>query len=411
MKKTFKIRLPELTEWQSDAFHKIKCGMNTGRNFVIKSPRQVGKTYFLKYVLTYYALKFAGSKSVIIEPVGYAARRIQREMFKSLKKTRLLESNNMTDGLMVFRNGSELHFHSAEQGDSLRGLTVSGILILDEAAFITDDVYDICLPFCNVWRAPKLIVSSPLFKQGFFFNEFSDEDNTVFDWNRDDYDFSRFLSEEDYKRYLKKYTKAKFTTEVLGEFIEAWSEVFGNFKACVCTPDDMTPVYGGLDWSTGSDNDETVLTLMNKDRQVVYRWATADTDPVAQVNIIASIINSFPMLKGVYVEENSIGKVYLSMLRKAVRNQAVIHSHDTTNEQKREIVEDLIVAFEQRNIGIDNDPMLHAQLAGFQIKKLKKGYTYGNDKDSTHDDRVDSLAFCYYMFKPAKTGTVGFSKR
>lgn len=406
-----KVKLPELQEWQADAFHKIKSLKNTGVNVVIKSPRQVGKSYMLKYVLLYYALNFPNTVSILLEPVSYMSRRMHRELIKSLKKTKLIESSNLTDGFMIFKNGSEIHFRSAEQGENLRGATVSGIFVIDEASFITDDVYDITMPYCNVWRAPKLIVSTPLFKQGFFFNEFSDEDNVVFDWNREDYDFSRFLSEDDYNRYMKKYTKAKFTTEVLGEFIEAWSEVFGNFKACIGVPDDMTPVYGGIDWSCGSDNDETVLTLMNSSKQVVYRWATADTDPVAQIKVLSSIINSFPTIKGVYVEENSIGKVYLSMLRKAVRNQSIIHSYQTTNEQKREIIEDLIVAFESRDIMIDNDPMLHSQLAGFQMKKLKKGYTYGNDKDSTHDDRVDSLAFCYHMFKPAQTGTIGFSKR
>lgn len=406
-----KVKLPHIEEHQRDLFTKIRYAKGTSETFVVKSPRQCGKTFMIKYVLLYYALAYPNTKSVLIEPVGYAARRVQREMFKNLKRTKLIESSNLQDGYINFKNGSELHFHSAEQGEALRGMTCTGILVLDEAAFITEDVYEIVLPFCNVARAPKLLVSTPLFREGFFYNEYINSDNVTLDWSREKYDFSMFLSDEDIKKYKKKYSKQKFTTEIIGDFIESWSEVFGNFKACITVPDDMTPIYGGLDFSAGSDNDETVLTLMNKDRQVVYRWATADTDPVAQVNIIASIINSFPMLKGVYVEENSIGKVYLSMLRKAVRNQAVIHSHDTTNEQKREIVEDLIVAFEQRNIGIDNDPMLHAQLAGFQIKKLKKGYTYGNDKDSTHDDRVDSLAFCYYMFKPAQTGTVGFSKR
>lgn len=406
-----KIKMPHLALHQQDVFDRVRHAYGTGHTFVIKSPRQCGKTYFLKYVLLYYALAFPGSKSILLEPVGYAARRVQRELNKDLKKSKLVESSNMTDGYISFVNGSEIHFKSAEQGENLRGLTATGILVIDEASYIQDWIYEICLPFCNVARAPKLIVSTPLFKEGFFYNEFSDKDNTCFDWNRDRYDFSAFLSQEDIDKYRKKYTKQKFMTEIMGQFIEAMSEVFGNFKACVVTPVDMKPVYGGIDWGAGAENDETVLTLMNKDRQVVYRWATAEMEPTAQIEALASVINSFPSLKAVYIEKNSIGNVYLSMLRKKVGNIALIRAFDTTNEQKREIIEQLIVAFEQRTIGIDNDPILWAQLAGFAVKKIKKGYTYGNDKDKTHDDRVLSLAFCYSLFENKSAGTIGFSKR
>ena len=406
-----KIKLPHLEIWQDEVFQEVKYAKGTSETFVIKSPRQCGKTFFLKYVLLYYALLFPGSKSILLEPVGYAARRVQRELNKDLKKSKLVESCNMTDGYITFTNGSDIYFKSAEQGENLRGMTCTGIMIIDEAAFVTDAIYEITLPFTNVARAPKLYVSTPLFKEGFFYNEYSDPTNRVFDWSRNKYDFSMFLSPEDLIKYKNKYTRQKFLTEIMGEFIEAMSEVFGNFKACVVTPEDMKPVYGGLDFGAATGSDETCLTLMNKDKQVVYRWATADQDPVSQIVSLASVINVFPSLKAVYVEKNSIGNVYLSMLRKQVNNIALIRAFDTTNENKREMIENLIVAFEQHLIGIDNDPMLWSQLAGFEMKKLKKGYTYGNDSDKRHDDRVLSLAFAYSLFNDKPSGTIGFSKK
>ena len=406
-----KIKFPHIEPHQQELFDRIKHAKGTGETFVVKSPRQCGKTFMIKYVLLFYALQYPGTKSILLEPVGYQARRVQRELNKDLRHKKLIETSNLTDGYITFINGSEIHFKSAEQGENLRGMTATGIFVIDEAAYITDTVYEICLPFTNVAKAPKLIVSSPLFRQGFFYNEFMDSSNSAFDWNREKYDFSLFLSPEDMERYRKKYTKQKFLTDIMGQFIDTLSEVFGNFRSCVCVPEDMRPEYGGLDWGSGVNNDSTCLTLMNKKKQVVYRWATADQDPVSQVASIASIINSFPSLKAIYVEKNSIGNVYLSMLRKQVTKIGIIRSFDTTNEKKREIIENLIVAFEQRLIGIDNDPILWSQLAGFQMKKLAKGYTYGNDKDSTHDDRVLSLAFCYDMANNKPSGSIGFSKK
>ena len=405
-----KIKLPGLQQWQSDSFEKVKLLKNSGKTCVIKSPRQIGKSYFLKYVLLYYALSFPNTVSILLEPVSYMSRRIHRELNKALKQTKLIESSNLTDGFLVFKNGSEIHFRSAEQGENLRGATVSGIFVIDEASFVTDEIFEITMPYCNVHRAPKLIVSTPLFKQGFFYNEFTDDDNICFNWCREKYDFSLFLSDEDYARYKKKYTRQKFNTEILGEFIESFSAVFGDFKRCICNPTDMTPVYGGLDWGAGRGKDETCLTLLNKSGQIVYRWATADDDPNTQVKQLASIINMYPSLKYVGIEINSIGNVYFSVLRRLVKNTSILYTFDTTNELKREMTEKLVLAFENRTIGIDNDPMLQSQLAGFEFKKLKKGYTYGNDSDERHDDRVLSLMFAWYVMHITATFTIAFSK-
>lgn len=405
-----KVKLPHIEPHQKDLFDKVKLAKGSGETFVIKSPRQCGKSWILKYILLYYALAYPGCKSALISPVGFQSRRMQREFVKALKKTKLIESSNLSDAYVVFKNGSEISFKSAEQKDNLRGLTVSGILVIDEAAFITDDVYEIVLPFCNVFRAPKLLVSTPLFKSGFFYNEFSNNDNIIFDWNRKKYDFTKFLSAEDMKRYSKKYTRQKFNTEILGEFIESFSTVFGDFKRCICNPVDMTPVYGGLDWGAGRGKDETCLTLLNKDGQVVFRWATADDDPNTQLRQLASIINNFPTIKYIGVEINSIGNVYYSILRKLVHNTSILYTFDTTNESKRDMTEKLVLAFENRTIGIDNDPMLHSQLAGFEFKKLKRGYTYGNDDDERHDDRVLSLMFAWFVMNLTVSFTIGFSK-
>ena len=166
------VKLPSMTQWQADVFSRLRLLDGSGKTVVVKSPRQVGKSYFLKLALLYTALNKPNSKSVLLEPVGFQARRMQRELNKDLKKSGLIDSCNLSDGYITFINGSEISFKSAEQGDSLRGLTVSGIFVIDEAAFISDTVYEICMPFTNVYRAPKLIVSSPLFKDGFFYDEF-----------------------------------------------------------------------------------------------------------------------------------------------------------------------------------------------------------------------------------------------
>jgi Mrp family chromosome partitioning ATPase len=52
--------------------------------------------------------------------------------------------------------------------DNLRGYTVD-FLIIDEAAFISDEIFDIVLPMTNVKQAPIVIVSTPRFRTGKFY--------------------------------------------------------------------------------------------------------------------------------------------------------------------------------------------------------------------------------------------------
>ena len=103
-----KVKLPHLELWQQEVFNKVMFAKGTSETFVIKSPRQCGKTFFLKYVLLYYALTYPGSKSILLEPVGYAARRVQRELNKDLKRKGIVDSCNMSDGYITFINGSEI---------------------------------------------------------------------------------------------------------------------------------------------------------------------------------------------------------------------------------------------------------------------------------------------------------------
>ena len=85
----------------------------------------------------------------------------------------------------------------------------------------------------------------------------------------------------------------------------------------------------------------------------------------------------------------------------------VLDKFMTTNDSKKEIIEDLILAFQKKEIGIIDDPMLLKQLAYYDIQKTKTGYTYNNSNDSIHDDFVMALAIGYHCFKVG-TINVGF---
>lgn len=407
-----KLVFPKLKEWQQPVWNDLCDALGSGKRFIVKASRQKGKTFLLNLLVLNYCFKYPGTEQVIIEPISSQCRRVFSQIVDALESTNLIKSSNASDLVIKFRNGSKISFKSGESQKSVRGLTCTGLCVFDECAFLDDDVIQVALPLINVHRCPILAVSTPMFSEGWFFKQYVKESPTViqYDWALDKYDFSEFISEEMIEEYRQEYTPQKFKTEILGEFISDSSFVFGEFKQCLIKPEDEVPVYLGIDFSAGAGSDSTVLTYMNQYRQVVKIWATNQMSPNEQIEEIARQINNTPTLLKVLVEANSIGDVYYDTIKAKLKNKMVIDKFYTSNESKKEIVEDLILAFQKKEIGIIEDTQLLKQLSYYDIQKTKTGYTYNNSNDSIHDDYVISLCLAYHCFKVGVVN-VGFGFR
>ena len=406
------IILPKLEQWQQDAFDRIANQKGSSKIFTIKSGRQRGKNFLINVLLIHYALTYNDCISVLIEPTIAQCGRVFNQIKNALEHLGVIKSSNGTTLNLTFYNQSTIIFKSAEQKNALRGLTCSGILIFDEAAFIPDDIIEIVLPLANVKKCPVLYTSTPLFTDGYFYKMYMkglDErtKNESFDWSLDNYDMSNYISKEQFDFYQESYSEMKFKTEILGEFIADNSNVFGNYKKCVGIADDKEVAYAGIDWATGSGEDETVLTMMNIKGEVISIWKSKTSTPTAQISEIAKILNKQPNIKKILVESNSIGAVYYDMLQQKLNNKNILDTFHTSNTSKRRIIEQLSSAFQNEEIVIPDDKVLFKQLSCFVVKKLKNGgYTYENFSSAVHDDYVISLALCYEALKMGDTQTV-----
>ena len=404
-----KIIFPSLKPWQQEVYNAVSKQGNSGKRFVVKSGRQRGKSFLMNVLVLDYAFRYPGTESVIIEPISSQCRRVFNQLVDATEPAGIVKSSNASDLIIKFKNGSQITLKSGESKKAVRGVTCTGICIIDEAAFIEYEVIQVILPIINVHRTPLLIISTPMFTEGFFYNQFMKQSALIkqFDWSLDKYDFSEFISQEMIDDYKLEYTPNKFRTEILGEFISDSSFIFGEFKECIIEPEDKIPVYAGIDFAAGGGNDSTVVTFFNKYRQVINIWSTNTLAPSAQIDYIAQLINERPTLLKVLVEGNSIGDIYFDNIKVRLKNKMVIDKFMTTNDSKKEIIEDLILAFQRKEIGIIDDPVLLKQLAYYDIQKTKTGYTYNTSNDSVHDDYCMSLAIGYHCFKVG-TVNVGF---
>lgn len=382
---------------------------------VVKSSRQKGKSLLIQQLALRQTINNENTVVIIVEPTYSQCKRMLKQIAKGIRKIPgLIESINSQDLILSFTNGSEIQLLSAASGDNLRGNTVTekGFLCIDEAAFVSDEVIYNCFPFCDANKANIILVSTPKFKSGAFYDNYVlavDGENgfKLIDFNN--FDTSMLLSKERLEQYRKTLPPQIFRSEYLGEFIEETSDLFGDLKFVISNDYDIsspTEVIG-VDWSSGTDGDYTVFTALNSLMQMNDIKIFNDLKPVDIVKkLVAMIKNHRP--KKVIVESNSIGAVYLDVLKKELRKNKIsvqIESFNTTNDSKRKIIENLQLKIQNREITILDNTELKIELVGFSILKTPGGkITYGGV--GVHDDCVMSLAIALSHF--SKPGYVVF---
>ena len=398
------IILPKLTGYQKRAFDFF--GDGRGKSLIVKAPRQVGKTFFNIAELIYMAALKPKSVSIIVEPSVFLGRKVFNDIYRALRESGVIESANSTTCEIMFRNGSQIICRSIESMS--RGLTVSGILIIDETCFIDDESIYTLLPLINANNAGLILTSSPFTAEGYFYNmyikglEGNDPNIKSFDWSKEE-ETKQFLTEEKKALYKSVMSKNKYTTEILGEFLENDGLLFTNLNACIgeAVPTEKT-AYIGIDFATGSDGDYTVLTAINGKAQVFKQVAVNDLTPTKQVDWLVDNINEIKKgytIRTILAEKNSIGAVYIDYMRKSLlKSNLTVQEFITTNDSKRRIIEQLQTAFEQAAITIPNDPVLINELKRFQATVNPTTKVVRYEGKNAHDDRTMSLAFAYEAY-------------
>jgi len=382
--------------WQRDA-HKLIDEHPFGLTLVIKAHRQVGKSLFVSNALLYNSVNYAGSVSYYVAPTNNQSRKVFRDIVKSLQGTPLVTNANETLLYISFVNGSEIHFKSAEQKDgSLRGFTCKkhGLLCIDEAAYISAEVFANVLNYTNVNNNDVLVVSTPKFESGFFYELYCEGlagSETVKCIDVNDYDTSMFLPEEKKAFYKRTMPPLQYQTDILGQFIKEFSTVFGEFSTVCSNKYDAynTEYYFGIDWGTGSKQDRTAISIFNGLKQQVALYAFDDKDPQETIDFIVQLVDEYKPKK-VTVEKNSIGEVLGKMLRKAliVYKNTMFKFFNTDNNSKNRIVNQFQIAINNNNVQLLDDVDLKMEMTNYEVQKTPTGKVTYNAASGFHDDRI-----------------------
>lgn len=365
---------------------------------IIKAGRQWGKSMMTQNLMLYYAINNPKYIVVWTAPSHSQAKHSMLSIYNAIKNSGIVVGYNKTERKIELTNGSVLYFTGTDT-EHYRGLSVD-ILICDEAAFFKPEVFSALLPTLAVRGKKCIMISTPRGKNNNFYRYYTMGQDTT---NKTYQSYSGMLEDNPFRNteLIESERQALpsfiFNQEYLAEFVDDGSTVFPNLnEAAIGIFENPLPnkkYAAGLD--IGRQVDSTVLTILDEAGKVVFVYSDKQKSWDTITNNVINHLRRYNSPKCV-VEVNSIGDVVYEMLKKKGYNNL---QPFTTGSNKQNLIENLIVAFENKEIIIPSIkvfPDMYNELSAFTFEYSPRSRTikYAAPQ-GLHDDIVMSLAFAY----------------
>lgn len=389
-----------------------KVTTSDAKYYIWCAGRQVGKSFTAVQILLWFALNRANSVNLFISMTYPQTLKVFKELYKGVKDSKIISSCNKSEHEIEFKNGSQIIFRSYQNAENSRGYHCSGIMIIDEAAFLGDnDFAQIYQPMLQNHKQSKcLLISSPKGENWFYKYYLKGCKHTSegllnknFVSFKTTYKDNPFVDLKEIEEYRDTMPEPIFRQEILAEFVSNANSAFGeSYSKCIISRKPPTlynkKVFFGID--VAKENDYMVCVVMTDDGYIIdiYRKNKATFDSMAD-DIVQLVKKYHPT--NIYLEQNSVGNVFLEMVQKKLNEIKYydIEGWMTTNASKQDIVERLLADFQNRCVLIGEDVPyfddLIDELDNFQVdySTKTKAVIYGA-KTGYHDDIVMALAIC-----------------
>lgn len=409
MKVTFNLKM---TDGQKEAYN--LAHQRDTKQLVLVWSRQSGKSVFAEIILIENLLK-KNKFSAYVSPTFQLGRKVYKEITQMLEGKGLIKKANSSTLTIETITNSTLQFFSVESYTAIRGTTVTGVLICDEAAYYQDILPNgeniwgnVLMPITKAKNPLTIFISTPCGKQGFFYDFYlraMNGEEGIKTLTRTIYDDS-LVSEKQIEEIKRSIPPTAFSQEFLCEFLDSSLTFFQGFEHCF--DENMTyneqKEWIGIDLSADGQ-DETIVTRINEKGEIKQHKIEGSLDN--KYREIANLINSISPI-AVYIENNGIGAPMINEIKKLVRHRGKIYEWSTSNSSKEEIISNLAMLVTNKSIKF-NDRELYSQFGTFICKITKTKKLSFAAQDGKKDDRIMSLAIaleCRRRFKNISNVTV-----
>jgi hypothetical protein len=358
--------------------------------------RQFGKSLLAINQILFWFFNVRYCRIGWVSPIYKQCKKVFTEIDTAFANNQFVfKEKNKTDLTLKSHNNATIQFFSAERYDNIRGETFD-FLVVDEFAFIDSEAWTEVLRATVLVRGKKvLLISTPKGKNHF---------HTIFNlcgsnpqyksFSMTSYDNPLILKSEidDARITLPEHV---FKQEYLAEFIDGGTGLFLNVETIISS-EKTNRMYAGLD--IGRADDYTVLSVFNEKGEQYYceRWNKQTWAQI--VDKVVSRINEF----GCYtlVEVNGVGDPIFEQLKNKINNNNLIQPFVTSSKSKQDIIEQLVVANQNKEVKFLECEWLlkEIDLFTYEYNPKTKSVKY-SAPSGFHDDGVMATAIGYHSLK------------
>lgn len=289
-----------------------------------------------------------------------------------------------------------IELKGADNEDSLRGVGLDGVG-LDECAMIKANVWpEIIRPMLADRNGFAVFISTPK-GRNWFYDIFTRKDDNWQSWAYPT-SVNKYIAQEEINEAKKDMSERLFKQEFMAEFLDDDTGVFKGIRRCV-VGELKSPILGrfyviGVDLA--KTEDFTVLTVIDSvTREVVAIERFQDVmwniqklriqDLAFKYNNAYCLIDSTGVGDPIY-EDLSISGISCE-------------GYKFTNESKMQLIEQLAITIEQRQITFPNIDYLVDELRNYEYSITNEGRIKYGAPMGKHDDCVISLALAVWAIR------------
>ena len=375
------------------------CLSGDYRRIVVRAGRKFGKTYVSARVARAWAVNTGGTILVAAPEYSYLRDQTLPELMRAIPRAVLAgeswdDAYKRGDNSIRLRNGGAILMRSMENADSVRPLSVDG-LIAEEFSLWSPYAWQECVkPTLMARRAPALFIFTPKGMNQAYHEwvraERGDDGYIGFHYTS----WDGVVPRESIDAEAAGLPDSVVRQEFYAEFLDELGGVFHGVDDCVAG--DFQPPIPGRSYVMGVDlgkTDATVPIVLDvESKHVAHIDRVTALDWKTQRALIASTARRYNDAV-IWLDSTGLGDpIYDELVADGLR----VKPYRFSVESKRALIEKLVIAIAERRITFPYNAVLVNELKIYQAHQLKSGGISYSAPAGYHDDAVIALALAVW---------------
>jgi hypothetical protein len=293
----------------------------------------------------------------------------------------------------------QIYFKSADSADSMRGEAVA-CLWVDEHNQIAEDRWTMELrPSLMDTHGKGIFTGTPKGKNWGFQLFTRGQDPSQPDYKS--FAFSSYtnpyLDPKEIDEFKRDMPELAYRQEILAEFLDDIGSVFRGIRNCISGV--LEEPQPGKHYVLGVDVakhvDFTVIIILDDTGHLVYFDRFSQIEWPFQEKRIADASRKYNNAR-ILIDSTGAGDPPYDHLR---RQNVPIEGYKFTNASKKDLIENLSIAIDNKAVSYPDIPVLLSELGLYGYKISPAGVTSYNAPEGYHDDSVIALALACWQLK------------